>query len=168
MIDQKILEWFIPSLKEAATVKGDVPGHEFHGNQYSEGGGSGGGESESGGSGGTSSSGESSSSGSGNITSNTDKWRKGEYSPNSWSEVEAGKGDKFMLVGRGNENLMEMQVTKADPYRRFPVMKVTKIVNSNPKDREVAEHFLGRESGGEISLVDADVKYFRPIRRAKK
>jgi len=142
------------------TLKGDLPGHEFRGNQYEAGSGSGGSEATGGDSGG--------SSGNSDITSNTDKWRKGEYTPHSWSEVEAGKGDKFMLVGRDNEKLMEMRVTKADPYRRFPTVEVTKIVNSNPVDREVADHFLGRESGGEISLVDADVKYFRPIRRAKK
>lgn len=42
---------FLIELKEAqTTVKGDVPGHEFHGNQYSDGGGSSGGESSSGGS----------------------------------------------------------------------------------------------------------------------
>lgn len=55
---------FVTSIKEArrlmaqvvAELKGDVPGHEFHGNQYSDGGGSGSSESESSG-------GESSSSG---------------------------------------------------------------------------------------------------------
>lgn len=55
MIARDILEWFIPSLKEAVKVKGDVEGHEFHGNQYSggnggssDGGSDGGGDSSSG------------------------------------------------------------------------------------------------------------------------
>lgn len=135
---------FLIELKEA-TFKGDSPGHPFRGNQFEGGSGAG-----------------------GDISTNTDNWRKGSYSPKSWSEVEANKGDKLMLTGRDGENLMEMKVTKADPYRRFPTVEVTKIVNSNPKDREVAEHFLGRESGGEIHLVDADIKYFKPIRRASK
>lgn len=47
---------FVTSIKESRRLvaqvvielKGDVPGHEFHGNQYSEGGGAGGGESSSG------------------------------------------------------------------------------------------------------------------------
>lgn len=40
---------FLIELKEAqTTVKGDTPGHEFHGNQYSDGGGSSGGESSGG------------------------------------------------------------------------------------------------------------------------
>jgi hypothetical protein len=102
------------------------------------------------------------------ITVNTDEWRKGNFKPKSWDEVEAGKGDKFMLTGRDGEPLIEMQVVKDDPYRRFPIVKVTKIVNSNPKDREVADYFLGRESGGEIALADADISHFKPIKRAKR
>lgn len=58
---------FLIELKEA-TFKGDVPGHEFHGNQYSDGGGSSGG-SESSGNSGSSGSGESWKTGSGRAKS---------------------------------------------------------------------------------------------------
>lgn len=105
-----------------ASFKGESEGHPFRGNQYGSSGASAGGNSD--------------------IVTNTDNWRKGTFKPSAWSEVEANKGDKFMLMGRGDEPLMEMQITKADPFRRFPIARITKVVNSNPKDREIAEHFL--------------------------